>query len=142
MSRPGMGAMIHQLSGGSRNNASDFYGQKIVAAELKKADDESRDAHDALILEFADGRKVSLWDDGQSCCEHRYMTIDDDLSKIVGGTLTRIECKEGRESKDDDYSEHEQVFIEIGTDDCFVTLCTHNEHNGYYGGFGLTLDLL
>jgi hypothetical protein len=27
----------------------------------------------------------------------------------------------------------------IGTDVGFITLTNHNEHNGYYGGFGLTI---
>jgi len=146
MNQPGIGSMLHYLSGGSKHNASEFYGRKIVGAELQKADDNQsrwdRGGKDAIVLKFEDGSGVALWDDGQSCCESRYITCDDDLSKIVGGTLTRIEPKETKDIEGEYGDCHEQVFIEIGTDECFVTVCTHNEHNGYYGGFGLTLDVL
>lgn len=130
MNQPGMGAMLHMLGGGSPRNPSDFFGRKIVAAKLE--DNEIR-------LTFADGSGAKIWDDGQSCCESRYMTCDDDLGKLVGGELRRVDTKPGPETEVE-YGDHEQVFIEIGTDECFVTVCTHNEHNGYYGGFGLTLD--
>lgn len=122
--------MLHTLGGGSPKNPSDFYGRKIVAAKL--------DANE-IHLTFADGSGAKIWDDGQSCCESRYMTCDDDLSKLVGGELRRVDTKPGPEVESE-YDEHEQVFIEIGTDECFVTVCTHNEHNGYYGGFGLSMD--
>lgn len=133
MSQPGIGALLHYLSGGSRHNPSEFYGKRITAAS--KDDNE-------LLLSFEDGTKIKLWDDGQSCCESRYMTTDDDLSKIVGGVLTRIEAKEGPETEGEYGEAHDQVFIEVGTDECFITVCTHNEHNGYYGGFGLTIDVI
>jgi|GEM_PF-1159730 len=143
MSKPGMGAMLHYLSGGSKKNASDYYGRRVVAASMSKisgyrsiGDGEK----DALNLTFDDGVTLRLTDEGQSCCEHRYMTCDDDLSKLVGGKLNRIEAKEGPTTSADYGEEHEQIFVEIATDQCFVTVCTHNEHNGYYGGFGLSLD--
>lgn len=146
MSNPGLGALIHMLGGGSRNSVDQFYGRKIVSAELKKGDDSASqwDARgkDALLLTFEDGQRIAISDDDQSCCESRYMTTDDDLAKIVGGKLARIDVKEGEGKKDDDYGEHEIAFLEIGTDECFVTVATHNEHNGYYGGFGLTIDLV
>ena len=134
MSKPGFGAMLHYLSGGSRNSPEKFYGKRITAARMDEG----------LFLSFEDGTEIKLWDDGQSCCESRYMTTDDDLNKIVGGTLTRIETKEGAapEQEDEYGEEHEVVFIEVGTDQCFITVATHNEHNGYYGGFGLTIDVV
>ena len=131
MSQPGIGSMLHYLSGGSRHNPDEFYGRKITSAVL----DDNR-----LKLSFSDGSGAVLWDDGQSCCESRYITCDDDLSKLVGGELRRIEAKRSEEKSDEYGDPHEMVFIEIGTDECFVTICTHNEHNGYYGGFGLTID--
>jgi len=125
----GMGVMLHQLGGGSEHSASEYYGQKIISAAI---------TDDHLNLALGNGKTISIWDNGQSCCEHRYMTTDDDLSKIVGGTLTRIEAKEAP-NIDAEYDEHECVFVEVGTDECFVTIVNHNEHNGYYGGFGLTI---
>lgn len=126
MSRIGVGAIEH-------GSANEYYGQKITAASL---DAES----DRLYLSFADGRKIFIWDNGRECCEDRYMTCDDDLSKIVGGTLARIEMKKGEDQATEDYGVHEVTFVEIGTNECFVTIATHNEHNGYYGGFDLMIS--
>lgn len=125
----GVGAMLHRMGGGSKHSASEYYGQKIVSAAL--VDNKFR-------LALGNGKNIELWDDAQSCCENRWITCDDDLGKIVGGTLTRVEVKEGP-SDESSGDVHEQLFIEIGTNECFVTICTHNEHNGYYGGFGLTI---
>jgi hypothetical protein len=147
MSQPGIGAMLHMLGGGSQRSAEEFYGRKIVGAEMVKADEKSsrydEKGTDGLILAFDDGQKIRIWDNGQSCCESRYMATDDDLAKIVGGKLTRIEVREGPTIGDRMECEvHEVEFLEIGTDECFVTVATHNEHNGYYGGFGLEITLL
>ena len=130
MSQPGLGAMLHYLSGGSPKSASDYYGQKIVSASL---DD------DALKLGLDSGKTIKIWDNGQSCCESRYMRTDDQVASLVGHTLTRIEAKEAP-NEPDEYGEHEVVFVEVGTDQNFVTIASHNEHNGYYGGFGLSID--
>jgi hypothetical protein len=127
--------MLHHLGGGSRHSANEFYGRRITKAALVEGD-----SPNGIILQFEDGVTIRVWDDGQSCCESRYTSTDDDLSKIIGGTLRRIEVKEAPPVADQ-YGEHEQLFVEIGTDECFVTLVTHNEHNGYYGGFGLTIDM-
>lgn len=136
--------MLHMLGGGSEHSASEYYGRKIVAAEMRKADGISRwdaNGRDSLRLTFEGGQQIAISDDGQSCCESRYMTTDDDLAKIIGGTLTRIETKDGGETGDRmECDVHEIVFVEIGTNECFVTVATHNEHNGYYGGCGLTID--
>jgi hypothetical protein len=128
-SQPGIGAMLHYLGGGSKEDPKSFYGRTITAAELRD---------DKFHLSFDDGQKIAIWDDGQSCCEHRYMKCDDDPASLVGHKLTRIEAKEGPDVQGD-YDTHEQVFVEIGTDAGFITLNNHNEHNGYYGGFGLTI---
>lgn len=127
----GLGAMIHYLGGGSENSADKYYGRKITAA--------SKTTNDRLALTFEDGVTIEIWDNGQSCCEARWMTTDDDPQSLVGHTLTRIDCKEGPTTTSEYGEEHESVFIEVGTDTGFITVCTHNEHNGYYGGFGLTI---
>lgn len=125
----GIGAMLHQLGGGSEHSASEYYGRKITAAEI---------TDDRLTLSLDDGKKIAIWDNGQSCCESRYMRTDDDVKSLVGHKLTRIEAKDAP-TEADEYGEHEVVFVEVGTDDGFITIANHNEHNGYYGGFGLTI---
>lgn len=136
MSQPGIGAMLHRLSGGSEHDPKEFYGQTILTAEI---------ADDRLKLRFMNGKGIEIWDNGQSCCEHRHMTTDDDVKSLWGQTLTRIEAKPGPDVPEDNDGWggcHEQVFVEIGTDKGFITIVNHNEHNGYYGGFGLTITEL
>lgn len=125
----GIGAMFHYLSGGSANSADKYYGKKITSAKMEE---------ERLTLGLEGGPAIQIWDDGQSCCESRYMRTDDDVRTLIGGTLQRIEAKEGP-TVDDDYDVHEQVFVEVATDKGFITIANHNEHNGYYGGFGLTI---
>lgn len=133
MSQIGDGAMLHALRGGSEHSASEYVGRGIVAASI---------SDDRLRLSFADGKAIEIWDNGQSCCEHRYMRTDDDVSSLVGHTLTRIEARDAPDVEDEYGGVHEQVFVEIGTDAGFITIANHNEHNGYYGGFGLTITEL
>lgn len=129
MSNLGLGVMIHHIFGGTEHEPSEYYGRKITAAEL---------IDNRLRLTLDGGKQIEIWDDGQSCCEHRYITTDDDLSSLVGGVLNRIECRDGATVRGE-YDEHEIAFVEVGTDKAFITLTTHNQHNGYYGGFGLTI---
>lgn len=129
----GMGAMIHYLSGGSKHSADEYYGQTVLDAAL---------VENRLRLKLDSGKTIEIWDDGQSCCESRFMTTDDDPAYIRGGKLIKIETKNGPDEGDEagEYGEcHETCFIEIGTDKGFITLTNHNKHNGYYGGFGLTI---
>ena len=129
MSRPGIGAMLHALSGGSEQDPAKYYGRVIKAAQFTETE---------LALEFMDGTTIKIFDDGQSCCESRYMRTDDDVASLVGNELRRIEAKDGP-TVEMDYGVHEQVFIEVGTDKGFIIIASHNEHNGYYGGFGLSV---
>lgn len=130
MGQLGIGAILHYLGGGSKHSANEYYGKTIASAEIKD---------DRLRIGFSDGKVIEIWDDGQSCCESRYMTTDDDPASLVGHTLARIEAKDGPDSEGEYGDCHEQVFVEVGTDKGFITIANHNEHNGYYGGFGLTI---
>ena len=130
MSNIGIGAMIHHLCGGSPNSANEFYGKMISAVSMTE---------DEIVLTFSDGERARIWDNGQSCCENRYMTTDDNIQSLVGQTLVRIETKDGPDTSGERGEEHEIVFVELGTDVGFVTIANHNEHNGYYGGFGLSI---
>lgn len=125
----GLGTMLHHLSGGSPKSASDYYGREIKSAELK--DNE-------IKIVFSDGVKIKIWDDAQSCCESRYMQTDDKLSELVGQKLVAVNVKD-TEAKDDG-EVREICFLEIQGNKSSVTVSTHNDHNGYYGGFGLSVD--
>lgn len=130
MAQPGIGAILHYLSGGSQHAGTEYVGKSVVAASITETE---------LCLDFSDGSKIKIWDDGQSCCESRYMTTDDDVQSLVGHVITRIEAKNGPDVEDEAGECHEQVFVEVATDVGFITIVNHNEHNGYYGGFGLTI---
>jgi hypothetical protein len=119
---------LHYLCGGSKHDPKEYFGNVITNASMTE---------DKFKLSLSNGKVIYIWDNGQSCCEHRYMSTDDDLSSLVGHTLVRIDAKEGPNIPDSE--EHETVFVEIGTDVGFITIVNHNEHNGYYGGFGLTI---
>lgn len=129
MSQPGIGAMLHDLSGGSEQNPDNYYGKTIKKADFK---------NDALSILFVDGVKIYISDNGQSCCETRYMRTDDDVEFLNGKELIKIEVKLC-DNLPDQYGEHECVFLEIMVSDGPVTFSFHNEHNGYYGGFGLDI---
>lgn len=103
---------------------------------------------DACWIEFTDGALLEIRDDGQSCCESRYMTCDDDLSGFAGGAVVGIDLNAAGMGVHDpkppeeetSWSEyHEEQFVCVTTTKGSFTLCTHNEHNGYYGGFDLTV---
>jgi len=96
--------------------------------------DAARGDSGALIIRFTDDTGIIVWDDGQSCCESRYMTTDDDLSAFVGATLNDMDIRDGG-TVGGGYEEHEVQFLVVNTSLGSFTCETHNEHNGYYGGF-------
>jgi len=102
-------------------------GKKITKLEL---------ASDKLIFTFADGSMIKLWDDGQSCCEKRYMHTDDDLPYYIGSRLLDIEIRDAPDVPDE-YDYHEVQFLLVTTSKGVFTMVTHNEHNGWYGGFSI-----
>jgi hypothetical protein len=122
-----MKIILHQLAG---NDKTGMVLQRAVGKEISelKLDD------DVLCFSFADGTKIRVWDDGQSCCEYRYMTTDDDLSYHVGAKLMGFEERDAPEI-DTAEGVHEVQFLLVTTSKGVFTMETHNEHNGYYGGF-------
>lgn len=98
---------------------------------------------DMLKLTFAGGGTLTIWDNGQSCCENRYMTTDDELETFIGAKLVGFEVVCGPDVEDQPDEDgwgfgvppHEQMFVKLETTMGTITLVTHNEHNGYYGGF-------
>lgn len=93
------------------------------------------DEHDRLLLSFTDGSSLCFVDDGQTCCECRYMRTDDDLDGFVGAQFLSAQIKDAPGMPDDDGNVHEVQFLEIQTSKGCLTLSSHNEHNGCYSGF-------
>lgn len=85
-------------------------------------------------LDFDTGKRLEISDKGQTCCESRYLTTDDDLEYHVGAVFLGAEVADGS-CTDYEYETHEIQFLNLKTSRGVVTIETHNEHNGYYGGF-------
>lgn len=133
-SQTGLGVLLHLVFGDNEHTIETLQrglNQKIAALELK--DDELR-------FTFADGYRMRLWDDGQSCCESRYMTTDDALADFVGSQLLGAEIRDAPDIGEECC--HEVQFLLIKTSKGVFTMETHNEHNGYYGGFAVVADAL
>ena len=133
MSTPGIGVIINELIGHEDTVRlyNESLGKKIIEAELDKIDNR-------LIITFEDGNRIAIFDDGQSCCETRYMTTDDDLLFLANTKLVDIQLEDAP-NVEDEFGEHEVQFLIIKTDKGDITLETHNEHNGYYGGFAVVI---
>lgn len=135
MSQLGIGYMLGVLRGNS-NSVEVFQwaiGKTIASVAL---DPEYNGGDGGLKLRFTDLSGIVLFDDGRSCCENRYMHTDDDLQSFVSSQFVGVEVRDGG-STDSKYDVHEMQFLLVHTDLGTFTVETHNEHNGYYGGFSL-----
>jgi len=124
----GISVMLWMLCG---NDESASVAQRAIGLTITKlvlGDD------DALHFGFEGGFGMKVSDQGQSCCETRYMRTDDDLSSFVGSKLLGLLIKQAP-NEQAEYDEHEVQFLEVQTDRGCFTMASHNEHNGYYGGF-------
>src|SRR3990167_4467654 len=104
-----MTVLIHRLFGGTRETADMFkvaQGKTIAAVRLEP----DFQYGGALRLDFDDGTAIRLYDEGQTCCETRYMTTDADLAAFVGATLTDAEVRDGPETVEGAV-DHETAFL-------------------------------
>lgn len=122
----GIGVMLGQLAGNTEtvNCIQSVIGKQIKSIEL---------IEDEIVLKTSEGG-LKLLDDGQSCCEARYMRTDDDLSEFTGAVVNGFELKQAPD-QDHEWGTHEVQFLEIATSKGAITFASHNEHNGYYSGF-------
>lgn len=133
----GLGVMLKMLGGNERavEAVQKSLSKKIIGLELRKSTkDYPHGGEEDLLFIFSDSTAMKVWDGGQSCCEHRYMHTDDKLADFVGATLMSIEVRDAP-NVEDEYGDHEVQFLVVTTSKGAFTIETHNEHNGYYGGF-------
>jgi len=136
MNHLGMGVLINTLFGYSgREQAKEIY-EAAIGKEIAdiRMDDK------VLTLVFTDKTSIKFTDDGQSCCESRYMTCDDSFSLFIGDTFQGVDLKEGPDIADPYGEYHEQEFLEVKTNKGSFTIANHVEHNGYYGGFAINIS--
>src|SRR5574341_1023001 len=86
-----------------------------------------------LVITFGAGKLV-VTDEGQSCCEHRYMSTDDDLKYFKGAVLLDVQLREGSSGGSGEDCD-DTLFLDVRTDKGVFTVVNHNEHNEWYGGF-------
>lgn len=115
--------------------ANTTFAGKVIAALT------GPDFGNTLELTFADGTSGRISDEGQSCCEHRYMNCSDDLSSFIGATIRDVVELPCDLPDEEGYEVHEAIFVHVNTDRGSIVLETHNEHNGYYGGFWVKCSL-
>ena len=125
----GVGVILNHLGGGDES-------ARVFGAAIGKRIATMRLRDDVLTIRLEDGTGVALKDDGQSCCEWRYMRTDDDLEDFDGSTLLGGETRDAPDVNDGGEC-HEVQFLVIKTDKGDATFSSHNEHNGYYGGFSI-----
>lgn len=128
----GFGVMIGIIGGNQETveTIKGVLGKKIESVSL---------SDNALHFVFKDGTKVKIFDDGQSCCESRYMHTDDDLSYFANTIFKDIEIVSAP-NEPDEWGEHEVQFLRVHTGKGLFTMANHNEHNGYYGGFWIVAE--
>ena len=122
----GIGVMLGQMTSNEEtmNCIHAVIGKQIKSVEL---------IDDQIVLTTSEGG-LRLLDDGQTCCESRYMRTDDDLSEFAGAVVNGFELKQAPD-QESEWDTHEVQFLEIATSKGAITFASHNEHNGYYGGF-------
>lgn len=123
----GIGVMIRTLGGNAET-------VNAVKSAINKTIEKVWLEDDKLMFNFTDGTHLKMYDDGQSCCENRYMSTDDDLTEYAGAKLLDFELKDAP-NVSDEYGDHEVQFLDVVTDKGTFQMASHNEHNGYYGGF-------
>lgn len=97
---------------------------------------------DALTLLLRCGKTVTFRDMQPSCCEKRYLRTEDDIQAVVGLKLRKIELSSVFVDEDSRGDVHEVCFLKLEFDSWgHITLCSHNEHNGYYGGIDLIVEV-
>jgi hypothetical protein len=93
-----------------------------------------------LQFEFTDGSSFIIFDNGQTCCEERYLTTEDDLSSFIGDQFLEITEKNYTiEDLSNGSGDAECLDIEVQTNKGFFSFQCHNDHNGYYGGFDISI---
>ena len=108
-----------------------LFGKTITGLELKDGQ---------LTLTLEDRVKLKLRDNVQSCCESRYMGTDDNLADHIGSQLLGVRVLDAPD-QDAGGDVHEVQFLIIDTDKGGLTISNHVEHNGYYGGFDIEVEI-
>lgn len=133
----GLGVMISKMSTSDAQPLIDKFKDRIIQSVVL---DKGWNVDGGLLIGFGTETLV-LFDDGRSCCETRYMSTDDQLSDFVGAKFFGVRVRGGKQVEEE-YEHKENMFLLIDTSKGTFTCETHNEHNGYYGGFALIANVI
>lgn len=113
------------------------FGLRVESANF----DDSYRGVGGLQFVFENGATLVLSDRGPDCCNSVYMTCSDDLSQIVGDRMVGVTIEDAPDISGGEDAYHEVQFLHVRFASGAVVVCeTHNEHNGYYGGFSLVVE--
>lgn len=93
-----------------------------------------------LKIKFAPDRDWEIYDNGQICCEERYMIIRDDLSHLAGAQLYSITLGDSSVEESEIGDVKEVQFLIIKTSKGTIAIPNYNDHNGRYSGFDLVIE--
>ena len=117
---------------GKKKVEKDVISKILLAREEDWVEDRTK-----LQIYTTDGMMREFTDE-QCCCERRYMTLNEDVEYFIGATYLGYDVSEfKRDTYDDEMIESQ--FLNIRTNKGVFTVVNHNEHNGYYGGFGVKM---
>ena len=136
MRQPGLGVMVKAISVGDEDT------RQAILSSFNKTITNAVIIEDNLYINFDDNIALRVWDGGQSCCEHRYMTCDDNLEEYSGTKLINVQAKPATYTVDEEWgNSYETMFLEFETTNGVFTIVNHNSHNGYYGGFWVEAEV-
>jgi len=131
MEQLGLGVMIRHLAGNEKS-------VEAYTAALNKTISEVKLDNDVLKFTFTDGSRLLVQDEGQSCCEHRYLNDDGcDFPYYSGAVFLGMEEGAYEDITSGNEESHQVQFLDVRTDRGVFTLSAHVDHNGYYGGFSI-----
>lgn len=111
-----------------------FIGSRIKSVEFKP---QVMGEIDSIFITLHDDSVLRLYDDGQSCCEHRYMEVQSDLQWFENAMFLDAKVVSVHSTDEDDYGFTEVHVLNIFTSVGVIVVVNYNSHNGYYGGFSM-----
>ncbi len=128
-----------------------------VISDIQFAKD--KDGDNTIVFTFSDNTILTMFDSGNYWHHGRkYFHTDDDMNYFIGSQFLSAEVRLGPEKKLDkiisdwtgelapDYTDgdliQESEFLIISTNKGQFTIVSYNEHNGYYGGFDLRVNII
>lgn len=94
-----------------------------------------------LTLRLNNDTELILTDQGQDCCERRYMHTDDNLTNFFDSILLNIRIVDGPSIENEDYGYNDSQFLIVDTSKGSFTVVNYNKHNGFYYGFDIQATL-